>query len=47
MYNGGMNTQLSLGPLYNEKPETKDYYTHNGQCYMNLGDGTQIFMTGK
>ncbi len=45
---GGMFTRLVLGPLYDEHPDTKDYFTHNGQAYINNGkdDGTLYFMTG-
>ena len=45
---GGMFTRLVLGPLYNEHPETKDYFIHNGQAYINNGKdgGTLYFMTG-
>ncbi len=45
MKDDGMFGRLFLGPLYNEEPETKDYYTHNGQAYINSA-GTLYFMTG-
>ena len=45
MYTAGMNYRLFRGPVYNLKPQTKDYYTHNGQAYMQVDD-IIYFMTG-
>ena len=44
-----MNNRLYRGPLYDEKPPTKLYFTHNGQATINCGidGGTLYFMTGK
>ena len=41
-----MNYRIFRGPLYDEKPETKKYFTHNGQNYINTGAPEAHFMTG-
>lgn len=43
-----MFASLYLGPLYNAKPATKDYYKHSGRAFINSSDdgGTVYFMTG-
>ena len=41
-----MNYRVFRGPLYDEKPETKKYFTHNGQNYINTGAPEAHFMTG-
>ena len=41
-----MNYRVFRGPLYDEKPETKKYFTHNGQNYINTGAPETHFMTG-
>ena len=47
MHNAGMDYRLFRGPLYNEKPATKQYFTHSGQAYINTGEGILYFMTGE
>ena len=41
-----MNYRIFGGPLYDEKPPTKMYLTHNGQAYLNTREKILYFMTG-
>ena len=38
-----------MGPLYNQHPDTKEYFVYSGQSFINSGlnGGTLYFMTGK